>query len=53
MNVYNLRNFLLSRGVTVSKSRKADLVKLAKAAINLGLEGNVDFHEDPLDLSER
>ena len=53
MNVYNSRNFLLSRGVTVSKCRKADLVKLEKAAINLDLEGNVDFHEDPLDLTER
>eukprot|EP00112_Aurelia_sp_Birch-Aquarium-sp1_P010992 Seg2322.5 transcript_id=Seg2322.5/GoldUCD/mRNA.D3Y31 product="hypothetical protein" protein_id=Seg2322.5/GoldUCD/D3Y31 len=53
MNVYNLRNFLLSKGITVAKCKKADLVKLAKAAINLGLEGNVDFHEDSLDLSER
>lgn len=53
MNVYNLRNFLLSKGITVAKCKKADLVKLAKAAINLGLEGNIDFHEDSLDLSER
>eukprot|EP00794_Sanderia_malayensis_P001643 gene1643-1826_t len=40
MNIYNLRNFLLSKGITVSKCKKADLVKLAKAAINLGLEDN-------------
>ena len=51
-DVYNLRDFLLSRGITVSKCRKADLIKLAKASINLGLEGKVDFHEDPLDISE-
>ena len=50
MNVYNLRNFLLSRAITVSKCKKTDLVQLAKAAVNLGLEGNVDFHEDSLDL---
>ncbi len=53
MNVYNLRNFLISKGITVSKCNKTDLVKLAKAAINLGLNDNVDFHEDSLDLSER
>ena len=43
MNVYSLRNFLLSRGITVSKCKKADLGRLAKAAVNLGLEVNVDF----------
>ena len=53
MKVFNLRNFLLSRGITISKCKKADVVKLAKAAINLGLDVNVDFHEGFLDLSER
>ncbi len=52
INVNNLRNFLLSKGITVSKSKKVDLVKLAKTAIHigLGLEDNVYFHKDLLDL---
>ena len=52
-NTYNLRNFLLSRGITVSKCKKTDLVRLAKAAVNLGLESNIDFQKHSLDLSER
>ena len=53
MNVYNLRNFLLSKGITVSKCKKTDLVRLGKASVNLGLESNVYFHEDSLHLSKR
>ena len=53
MNVYNLRNFLMSRGITVSDSNKKDLVKLAEAAATMGLPSNVEFHDDVLDLSER
>eukprot|EP00794_Sanderia_malayensis_P017112 gene17112-18837_t len=53
MSVYDLRNVLMSKGITVSNKRKAELVVLAKAAIRLGLESNVEFHEDSLDLSER
>ena len=52
MNVFKLQNFLLSRGITVSKRKRIDLLRLVKAAVNLDLEGNVDFHEDSLDLSE-
>ena len=53
MNVYNLRNFLMSRGIAVSDSNKKDLVKLAEAAATMGLPSNVEFHDDVLGLSER
>ena len=48
LSVYILLNFLRSRGVAVSTCKKADLVMLAKALISLGLDGSVDFHEDPV-----
>ena len=53
MSVYDLRHFLISKGITVASSRKADLVMLAKAAVSLGLPGNVDHHEDKFNLQER
>ena len=53
MSVYDLRHFLISKGITVTNSRKAELVMLAKAALSLGLRTNVDHHEDKLDLEER
>ena len=53
MSVYDLRHFLISKGITVANCRKAELVMLAKAALSLGLRTNVDHHEDKLDLEER
>ena len=53
MSVYDLRHFLISKGITVASSRKADLVMLAKAAVSLGLPGNVDHHEDKFNLQGR
>ena len=53
MNVYSLRNFLISRGITVSNCKTSDLVKLAQAASTRGLPCNMDFHDDHLDLSDR
>ena len=32
MSIYNLRSFLIARGITVSDSNKNNLVNLAKAA---------------------
>ena len=53
MNVYNLRSFLISRGITVSNLNKDDLVKLAEAAATMGLPTNVEYHDDDFDLTER
>ncbi len=52
-SVYDLRHFLISKGITVGNSRKADLLLFAKAAVNLGLPQNVDHHEDQFDLKDR
>ena len=49
MIVYNLRNFLTSRGITVSGSNKNDLLKPAQVTSKLGLHSNVDFHDNVLD----
>ena len=53
MNVYNLRNFLLDRGITAANYQRADLIVFAKAAPKMKLSTNIDFHEDKLDLSDR
>ena len=52
-SVYELRMFLISKGVTVGSSKKTELLKLAQAAISVGLMENVDFHDDVFDLSDR
>ena len=48
IKTYDMQNFLLSRKIAVSNCKKENLVMLVKALINLGPEGNVDFHEDPV-----
>ena len=53
MNVYNLRNVLLDRGITAANYQRADLIVFAKAALKMKLSTNIDFHEDKLDLSDR
>ena len=53
MSIYNLRCFLIARGITVSDSHKNNLVNLAQAASTMGLPTNAEFHDDELDLSER
>ena len=53
MSVYDLRHFLISKGITVTNVRKAELVMLAKAALSLDLRTNVDCHEVKLELEER
>ncbi|KXJ08989.1 hypothetical protein AC249_AIPGENE17522, partial [Exaiptasia diaphana] len=52
-SVYDLRRYLISKGITVGTFKKSSLVKLAEAASTLNLQDNVDFHEGVLDLSER
>ena len=52
-SVYELRIFLISKGVTVGSIKKIELLKLAEAAIlSVGLTENVDFHDYVLDLSD-
>ena len=53
MSIYNLRSFLIARGITVSDSNKNNLVNLAQAASMMGLPTNVEFHDDELDMSDR
>ena len=53
MGIYNLRSFLIARGITVSDSNKNNLVNLAQAASTMGLPTNVEFHDDELDMSDR
>ena len=50
-SVYDLRSYLIPKGITVGSFRKASLVKLAEATATLCLEDNSDFHEDVLDLT--
>ena len=50
-SVYDLRRYLISKGITVGSFRKASLVKLAEATAALCLEDNIDFHDDVLDLT--
>ena len=52
-SVYELRMFLISKGVPVGSSKKTELLKLAQSAISVGLMENVDFHDDVFDLSDR
>ena len=53
MSIYNLRSFLIARGITVSDSNKNNLVNLAQAASTMGLPTNAEFHDDELDMSDR
>ena len=53
MSVYNLYRFLISEGIAAANSRKAELVMLEKVAVNLGLLGKVDHHQEKVDLQER
>ena len=53
MGIYNLRSFLIARGITVSDSNKNNLVNLAQAASTMGLPTNVECHDDELDMSDR
>ena len=53
LSIYNLRCFLIARGITVSDSNRNNLVNLAQAASTMGLPTNVEYHDDELDLSER
>ena len=45
-SVYDLRRYLIFKGITVESFRKASLVKLAEATVILVLEDEIDFHED-------
>ena len=45
-SVYDLKRYLISKGITVGNFKKASLVKLADAAASLHLEDIVHFHEN-------